>query len=52
MGLNVIAEGVEQQKQKDFLQKEGCESIQGYLYSQPVPEAEMTKMLISKIIEI
>ncbi|NOQ78936.1 MAG: EAL domain-containing protein [Gammaproteobacteria bacterium] len=52
MKLNVIAEGVEIPEQSHFLQKEGCTAIQGYLYSRPVPEQEMTLLLASKTIDI
>jgi diguanylate cyclase (GGDEF)-like protein/PAS domain S-box-containing protein len=45
LGLNVIAEGVETEAQRDFLDKHGCHSFQGYLFSKPVPieqfEAEL-----------
>lgn len=37
MGLEVIAEGVETQMQKDILQRMGCMNYQGYLISKPVP---------------
>ena len=36
MQLNIIAEGVETQAQQDFLAKEGCEQIQGYIVSVPL----------------
>ncbi|MCW8930449.1 MAG: PAS domain S-box protein [Gammaproteobacteria bacterium] len=52
MGLKVIAEGVETMAQKDFLQEQKCESIQGYLYSRPVIAEKMTKFLVSKTIEL
>jgi len=52
MNLKVIAEGVETLKQKDFLQKQGCNEVQGYLYSKPVPADEMTNLLSTKIIKI
>jgi len=39
--LDVIAEGVEQDKQKLFLEKIGCQFIQGYLYSKPLPKDEI-----------
>ena len=43
--LKVIAEGVETQEQKDFLLKNGCENIQGYYYSKPLPAAELEHFL-------
>ena len=36
LNLDVIAEGVETMEQKDFLIKNGCSSIQGYLYDKPI----------------
>jgi diguanylate cyclase (GGDEF)-like protein len=41
LNLTVIAEGVETIEQKEFLLKNGCENIQGYLYSKPIPEHEL-----------
>ena len=40
-----IAEGVETIEQADFLKSVGCNYIQGYLYSKPVPEEEMCRIL-------
>jgi diguanylate cyclase (GGDEF)-like protein/PAS domain S-box-containing protein len=37
MGLAVIAEGVETQEQRDFLEREGCHAYQGYFFSRPLP---------------
>jgi diguanylate cyclase (GGDEF)-like protein len=38
--LKIIAEGVEKKEQREFLLKEGCHEVQGFLYSDPVlPEA-------------
>jgi diguanylate cyclase (GGDEF)-like protein/PAS domain S-box-containing protein len=37
MGLSVIAEGVEEEEQRDFLTQLGCHSFQGYFYSKPLP---------------
>ncbi len=37
LGLNVIAEGVENQAQVDFLTAKGCLFFQGYYFSRPVP---------------
>ena len=40
IGIHVIAEGVETEEQKNFLLLNGCEFIQGYYYSKPLPEEE------------
>ena len=40
LGLNVIAEGVETEEQRDFLLSIGCEYGQGYFYYKPMPAAE------------
>jgi EAL domain-containing protein (putative c-di-GMP-specific phosphodiesterase class I) len=37
LGLKVVAEGVEQEAQRDFLHAEGCDQFQGYLLGRPVP---------------
>jgi len=45
LGLPVIAEGVETIEQADFLKSIGCEYIQGYFYSRPLPENQYVDML-------
>lgn len=40
MGLTVVAEGVETPEQMAFLKGIGCEGLQGYLFSRPVPLTE------------
>jgi diguanylate cyclase (GGDEF)-like protein/PAS domain S-box-containing protein len=45
LGLEVIAEGVEQQAQLDLLQLQGCDLYQGYLFSPPLPLAGFSKLL-------
>ena len=43
--LRVIAEGVETKEQKDFLVENGCDNIQGYFYSKPIPADEFEELL-------
>ncbi|MEE8507803.1 MAG: EAL domain-containing protein [Myxococcota bacterium] len=43
--LSVVAEGVETVEQADFLRERGCDELQGYLFSPPVPPADFTKFL-------
>jgi EAL domain-containing protein (putative c-di-GMP-specific phosphodiesterase class I) len=48
MGMRVVAEGVETREQAAFLGRKGCEEVQGFLYSRPIPPEEMfTSFLIS-----
>ena len=48
LGMDVVAEGVEHQAQLDFLGENNCDTIQGYLYSRPIPANEMEKLLSKK----
>jgi len=43
--IKSLAEGVETQEQLDFLKGKGCDEIQGYLYSKPVPHEELEIIL-------
>jgi diguanylate cyclase (GGDEF)-like protein/PAS domain S-box-containing protein len=45
LGMEVIAEGVETQKQRDFLEANGCMLYQGYLFGVPVPLEEFDALL-------
>lgn len=44
-GLSVIAEGVETEAQREYLNRQGCHCFQGYLFSQPVPIAQFEALL-------
>jgi diguanylate cyclase (GGDEF)-like protein/PAS domain S-box-containing protein len=37
LGLELVAEGVETEAQRDFLARLGCDMLQGYLFSRPMP---------------
>ena len=41
LNLRIIAEGVETKEQRDFLVENGCNNIQGYYYSKPIPGDKM-----------
>jgi len=48
LNLDVIAEGVETAAQKDFLLENGCISIQGYYYGEPMPAKELKEKYLKK----
>ena len=45
LGLRVVAEGIETQMQADFLRDQGCDELQGYFFSRPVPATEIPALL-------
>ena len=47
LGMQVIAEGVETEPQRQFLEKQGCLAYQGYLFGKPIPLEEF-QMLLEK----
>jgi len=46
LNLKVVAEGVETKIQKDFVFENGCDYIQGYYYSPPLPADEFEKKFL------
>ena len=48
LGLKTIAEGVETQVQFDLLRAHGCDSIQGFLYSKPLPFHHFKQLLMNR----
>ncbi len=45
LGINITAEGVETETQVKFLKNIGCDNIQGFFYSKPVPSDDFEKVL-------
>ncbi len=49
LGLKVVAEGVETALQKEFLVRHHCNTLQGNLFSPPLPADEITKYLQAEL---
>jgi diguanylate cyclase (GGDEF)-like protein/PAS domain S-box-containing protein len=50
LGMTAIAEGVEQASQLIYLQAYGCDAVQGYLFSKPMPAEEFAPLLATEMI--
>ena len=50
LNMTTVAEGVDYQSQVDFLAAEGCDMIQGYFYSKPMPKEEYALKLEKKAV--
>ena len=51
IGVSVIAEGVEDEDQLNLLKEAGCDIVQGYYFSKPVPPEDF-EVMIKKEIEL
>ncbi|MFI4987588.1 MAG: EAL domain-containing protein, partial [Alphaproteobacteria bacterium] len=51
LGIETVAQGVEAENQRVFLENAGCQYIQGYYFSAPVPQARATELLLHRTIE-
>jgi diguanylate cyclase (GGDEF)-like protein len=49
MGMTTIAEGVETREQLDKIRSEGCTEMQGFLFSRPLPAAEIERLFLSRL---
>jgi EAL domain-containing protein (putative c-di-GMP-specific phosphodiesterase class I) len=47
LGMSVIAEGVSNREQLAFLKENGCDEMQGFLFSMPIPIDELDALLKS-----
>ena len=45
LGMETLAEGVELQEQADMLRLQGCQQVQGFWYSRPVPSSDASAMI-------
>ena len=45
LGKEIIAEGIENEAQRDFLQHAGCAKGQGYFFSEPIPSSDFNELL-------
>lgn len=48
LSMGTVAEGVETTRQVEFLQQAGCDMVQGYVFSRPVPLAEFEQMAFGR----
>ena len=51
LGINVVAEGVENQRQQQMLTSSGCDFLQGYLFGHPMPEAAFMERFMAPVPE-
>ena len=45
LGIHTLCEGVETKEQADFLRAIGCDRLQGFYFSKPLPQEEMLALI-------
>ena len=45
LGMRVVAEGVESEEQREYLQRNRCDEMQGFYFAKPLPASEFASML-------
>jgi diguanylate cyclase (GGDEF)-like protein len=48
LGMSVVAEGVENEVQLEYLRKRGCDECQGFLFSEPLPAADFAAAFLKR----
>jgi diguanylate cyclase (GGDEF)-like protein/PAS domain S-box-containing protein len=48
LGLQTLAEGVETEGQLAFLRRHGCQAVQGYLFSRPLPAEAFAEFVLAR----
>jgi predicted signal transduction protein with EAL and GGDEF domain len=52
LGMTVVAEGVENAEQEAFLRTHGCDEMQGFLISKPLPARQMAELLRPMVLPV
>jgi diguanylate cyclase (GGDEF)-like protein len=52
LGMTVVAEGVENVEQETFLRNHGCDEMQGFLISKPLPARQMAELLLPPVLPV
>ncbi len=52
LGLETLAEGVETEGQLAFLRRQGCQAVQGYLFSRPLPAEAFAEFVLARTVPI
>jgi diguanylate cyclase (GGDEF)-like protein len=51
LGLQVVAEGVETEEQRRCIHSYGCDLVQGYVYSKPIPAQEVENLMEQDVLK-